>query len=204
MALKKYRFAVGVCGPTVLYTNIIRAEDERAAATLYLSEIGKELTNENITELLKYVREIIPKENPDKIMDYTEREIALGDEVMFIRNKFGEAPKLLSGKVDKISGKSIVIRTQTGESNRIILAEDESECLSRVVVMNARPERKNEGFVDASGYPVMEGDPIVYMKAIAYSRCDGFQTGHVTRVTGKSIEVNGTKRTPNRVVVINW
>ncbi len=69
---------------------------------------------------------------------------------------------MLSGKVDKISDKSIVVKTQTGESSRIILAEDEAESLSRVIVMCLRPNRKNEGMVDASGYPIVEGDPIVY------------------------------------------
>ncbi len=204
MALKKYRFAIGACGPTILHTNIIRAENEEAAARIYLSEIGEEQTDENITELLRRVSEIVPKENPDRILDYAGKEISLGDEVMFIRNKTGTPSKLMAGRVNKISEKSIVIMTQDGESNRVILPEDEAECLPRVIVMNPRPKRTNEGVVDASGYPLLEGDPIVYMKAIAYGRCDGFQTGSVERLVGKSIVVNGTKRTPDRVVVINW
>ena len=204
MALKKYRFAVGICGPTVLYTNIIRAEDERSAAMIYLSEIGKDLTDENISEQLRHIKEIVPKETPDRLLDYLEKEIVLGDEVMFIKNKYGEAPRLMPGKVDKISGKSIVITTESGESNRVILSEKDDECLSRVIVMQLRPERKNNGVADASGYPLIEGDPVVYMKTSVHNRCDGFQTGMITRFTAKYIEINGTKRTSERVIAINW
>ena len=204
MARKKYRFVVGNCGPTILYTNIIRADDEIAATKMFLTESGKELTEDNITEQLRYIREIVPKENPDRLLDYLEKEIALDDEVMFIRNKSGEAPQLMHGKVEKISGKSIVITTETGERNRVILSEDDAECISRVIVMVPRPERTNDGVIDASGYPLKEGDPIAYMKAISYNRCDGFQTGTITKLTSKYIEVNGTKRASNRVVAINW
>ena len=36
--LKKYRMAVGICGPTVLYTNIIKAYSPEDAARKYLGE----------------------------------------------------------------------------------------------------------------------------------------------------------------------
>ncbi len=204
MALKKYRFFVGACGPTMMYSNIIRAEDEVSAAKLYLTEQGEEASDEAVAEQLRFIREVVPKETPEKLFDFMNKEISVDDDVMFIRNSSSKAPKLMPGKVEKITGKSVVIKTPAGESVRVILAEDEEDSIARIIVMSPRPERAAEGVVDASEYPLLEGDPVVYMKAIAYNRCEGFDVGTVEKISGKSLEVNGTRRTPERVVVINW
>lgn len=203
MALRKFRFLVGACGPTFLYTDIYRAEDERAAAIIRLSAMGKECTEENIAKQLDTIREIIPKETPDRLLDCLGRELSLGDEVMFIKNKAQGGPKLLSGKIEKISGKSVLIKEETGESTRIILSGDEEECISKVLVMKTRPERKESGAEDASGYPIMEGDTVAYMRAIAYNSCTGFEVGSVKKITAKNVEIEDTRRTLNRVVVLN-
>ena len=206
MALKKYRIFVGMCGPTPLYSDTIRAEDERAAVITYLTEIGKEVTIENINEQLRHVREIVPniKKTPEKLLDCLGKELTLGADVMFMRRKYGEGTKLMSGKVDKVSGKSIVVRTQSGESNRIMLSTDSDDSIDRVIVMAPRPERVNGEVLDASGYPILEGDTVAYMIPAEFGTSDGFGTGTVTKFTAKSVEVNGTKRPFDRVVVINW
>ena len=204
MALKKYRFFAGVCGPTALYSNIIRAEDEVSAVKLYLAELGKKATDENVADQLQNIREIVPKENPDKLLDCMEKEISVGDDVMFIKNTSGKTPKLLPGKVEKITGKSIVVKAQSGESVRIVLAEDESDSISRVIVMGSRPNRAGAEVEDASGYPLMVGDPVVYMKPTAYNRCEGFQVGTVKKISDKTIAIDETRRTSDRIVVINW
>ena len=203
MSIKKYRFAVGNCGPTILYTKTIYAENAESAAKTYLSGQGKDLSDENIKALLKNVHEIVPREKPEKIMDYLEREIVLGDEVVFIRNRAEEPPKLMLGRVEKISDRSIVVKTSAGESNRIFSSEDDFGVLSRVIIMTHKPERMEEGVCDAVGYPVKENDIVAFMKPISNSRCDGFQTGVVSRITESFISVNETRRAPNRVVVIN-
>ena len=109
MALKKYRFFVGACGPTMMYSNIIRAEDEISATKIYLAEIGEEPTEENIKKKLDYIREIIPKENPEKLLDCKDQEISIGDEVIVIKGGAGTSPRLLHGTVKKLSGKSIQV-----------------------------------------------------------------------------------------------
>ncbi len=204
MALKKYRFFAGACGPTALYSNIIRAEDEVSAVKLYLAELGEEETDENVAKQLRNIREIVPKEIPDKLLDFMNKEISVDDDVMFIRNSSGKAPKLLFGKVEKITGKSIVVKAQSGESVRIILAEEESDSISRVIIMNPRPLRSVGDTTDASGYPLMVGDPVVYMKPTAYNRCEGFEVGTVEKISDKTISINETRRTSDRIVVINW
>ena len=61
MAMKKYRIALGICGPHVLYTNVIRAYDERDAAERYLRSEGKDPTEEEIGALLRHVVVHVPK-----------------------------------------------------------------------------------------------------------------------------------------------
>ena len=204
MALKKYRFFAGACGPTMLYSNIIRAGDERTATIIYLKEMGKDATEENIADELHNIREIIPKVNPDHLLDFLEKEIKVGDDVMFIKNKSGSAPKLCPGKVAKVTGKRIVVEDTTGDSSRIMLPEDESECLPRVIVMSPRPERPADGMIDASGYPVLDDDPIAYMKIPPYSNSVEFEMGRIEAIKGNKVLVNGTRKTVDRIVVLNW
>ncbi len=188
----------------MLYSNIIRAEDERAATIIYLKEMGKDATEENIADELRYIREIIPKETPDHLLDFLEKEIKVGDDVMFIKNKAGSAPKLCPGKVTKVTGKSIVVEDTAGDSSRIMLPEDESECLPRVIIMSPRPERPADGMIDASGYPVLDGDPIAYMKRPPYSNSVEFEMGRIEAIKGNKVLVNGTRKTVDRIVVLNW
>jgi hypothetical protein len=42
--LKKFRMAVGLCGPQILYTNIIKAYTEEEAAIKYYEELGEEVS----------------------------------------------------------------------------------------------------------------------------------------------------------------
>ena len=204
MALKKFRFFVGACGPTMMYSNIIRAEDEVSAIKQYISAYGRELTEEEMNKYLRLIREVIPKENPDKLLDYMEHEIAVGDEVVFIRNSYGKPPKLLTGIVDKISAKSIVVKTLSEECFRVILPEDETEILPKVIVMNPRPNRIVGKYIDATGYPLQEGDIVAYMGKVYVGNCEGFRTGAVKKITEKTVEVEDTRKNFDRVVVINW
>ena len=133
--------------------------------------------------------------------DYSE---SVSHDVMFIKHKSGSAPNLCSGKVVKVTGKSIVVEDQTGDSSRIMLPEDESECLPRVIVMSPRVERSKNGMVDASGYPVLDGDSIAYMKRPDFSNSAEFEIGKIEAIKGNKVLVNGTRKTADRIVVINW
>ena len=204
MSLKKYHFALGICGPTVLYSSIIRAENEREAAMIFLAKDGKDLTEETINNQLRFIKEIVPKEIPDKLYDCVGEEIELGKDVLFIRNEYGKAPKLVLGVIDKICGKSIVINASDGVMNRIILPKGEPDSLPKVVILNKRPLRSGKENLDASGYPIAMDDPVAYMNPVYSGNCDGFQIGIVTSISAKTIQVDGTRREFDRVVVINW
>lgn len=59
--MKKYKIALGICGPHVLYSNVIRARDERDAVVRYLTGEGEAVTDESVEKLLKRTFEHIPK-----------------------------------------------------------------------------------------------------------------------------------------------
>ena len=204
MALKKYRFATGICGPTILYSNTIRAEDEIAAAKIYLTETGKEITDESISELLRHISEIVPKETPDQLFDCMGREISEDDDVAVIKSNEGAAPELSFGKIEKISGKSVSVKTPTGESVRVMLTKSEADTMTRVLVMGQRPAKECTDVFDGSGYPLQVGDRIAYMDPAYFRGNIIFKVGTVEKITPKTIMVNGTRKTPDRTVVINW
>ena len=59
--MKKYKIALGICGPHVLYSNVIRAHDEREAVMKYMQSSGEPVTKEVVAKLLKKTVEHIPK-----------------------------------------------------------------------------------------------------------------------------------------------
>ena len=58
--MKKYKVFVGMCGPTPIVSNIIKANDKREALIKYYDLMGEEYTEEKIEKELKNVFEHIP------------------------------------------------------------------------------------------------------------------------------------------------
>ena len=145
-----------------------------------------------------------PVQDEEKLRDVLNQEISVGDEVMFIKHTPHKATKTQRGTVTGITNHSLLIGTGDGESCRIIASRDDPVFVPKVLVMRPRPERPEEGAPDASGYPVREGDPVVYMPPLASNRCKGFLFGTVKKAAGKTWEVNGTRRTSDRIIVVNW
>ena len=58
--------------------------------------------------------------------------------------------------------------------------------------------------MEKTRYPVMEGDPVVYMALLVGNKCKGFEFGTVKKAAGNTWEVNGTRRASDRMVVVNW
>ena len=201
MALKKYRFFVGACGPTMMYSNIIRAEDEISATKIFLAEMNEEPTEENIQKRLRNIREVVPKAKPEKLLDCTGREISVGDNVMAIKGASGTAPELVPGTVEKIPGKSIVVKISNGDTVRIALSKYETDSLAKVIVLDPRPERGSEGVLDASGYPIEENDKVAYVYS-PYSTSE-LKIGTIKKLSSKTVLVDDTRKRPDKVVVLN-
>ena len=59
--LKKYKIALGICGCHVMYSNVIRAHDEREAVMKYLESSREQATEEAVEKLLNRTVEHVPK-----------------------------------------------------------------------------------------------------------------------------------------------
>ena len=64
--LKKYKIAVGICGPHILYTNIIKAYSEEEAVKKYMEESEEEFNEERYQMYLRHTFEHIPKPRKKK------------------------------------------------------------------------------------------------------------------------------------------
>lgn len=59
--MKKFKIFFGMCGPTPLVSNIIKANDKREALIKYYESTGEEYTEERIQKELDKVFEHIPE-----------------------------------------------------------------------------------------------------------------------------------------------
>ena len=163
MALKKYKICVGVCGPTLLYTNIIKAEDERDAVTKYLSETGMQITEEEIQKYISHTHEVLPtpkRKDDQPIVDSFGNPLSFGKTVAFIRND--KPPVLILGEITKVTNSSILITASDGKETRIPCSKGTFK-VDRAAIIKKRKNRKEDGGkVDATGYPVYEGDKIIF------------------------------------------
>lgn len=58
--MKKYKVFVGMCGPTPIVSNIIKANDKREALLKYYELIGEDYTEERVQKDLQKVFEHVP------------------------------------------------------------------------------------------------------------------------------------------------
>ena len=107
--LKKYRMAVGICGPTVLYTNIIKAYSPEDAARKYLEEgIAEgsvdEITDEKVAKIAKEMHELKEAEALTSHYDACGKLIEGDDTVIAAVNN-----TIVKGTVVKLTNRSIKI-----------------------------------------------------------------------------------------------
>ena len=136
--------------------------------------------------------------------DCLSQPVSVGDPVMFIRHTRRESPKLMKGRVSAILERSVCIQTETGTVSRLLVSRDDPYFLPKLLVLHPRPERKPEDSLDASGYPVREGDPVVYMPPLLDNKCREFLFGIVKKTAASFWEVDGVRRPADRMIVVNW
>lgn len=69
MAMKKWKICVGICGPTLLWTNVIKANSEEEAVRKYLTERDGEVKQSELDDLIKHCYEHIPQKRATKVAD---------------------------------------------------------------------------------------------------------------------------------------
>ena len=101
------------------------------------------------------------------MLDVTYYRIDVGDDVAFIRNdsQRENQPEIRRGTVQKITPQSVTILESGGDLHRLVDNSchqgDEEPRLKKVAVLSPR-ERRGGPSRDATGYPVMRGDTVVF------------------------------------------
>ena len=182
MAKRKFKICVGACGPTLLYTNIIKAEDERDAVIQYLSSDGNTPTEEEVQRYISYTHEVVPtpkRKDDEPIVDTLGKPFAIGDKAAFIRNT---APSFVVGEVTKINNSSVVIKTSDGRENRVTCSKG-SFCVEYAVILNDRIKRNGDK-QDATGYPVLVDDKVLFVRDVY---------GNISLVQGTIKDIKNTR-----------
>lgn len=183
--LKKFRMAVGICGPTVLYTNIIRAYSAAEAARFYLSEnndSGKEITDEMVSEIANKMSEIIERKALDEHYDTCGEKLEIDNTVLCIVKM-----AIVKGTVVKLTNRGVRITSDNGDFTVTVGKDDYKEIDGMKKAYFAKMIKVTDNMtLDAD---VEVGSFVTYME-ISFGSCTGFGFGTVTRITPSYIYID--------------
>ena len=208
--MKKYKIAVGLCGPTIIYTNIIKAASPEEAARKYYESLGEPFSEEQITDMASRARLIEKVDRKKKgFYDVTGAKIKEGDAVAFIHRYEEYLLKIDTGKVKRFTKAKAFVENADGEEFGFVSDED-SKVLRIVKIPESIEIYKGEDdettAIDALGQKIEIGDEVVYLGAF---RVGGGNTrfnyvGKVTDIDSRYIRaegMNGRKMFKSIVVI---
>lgn len=208
--MRKYRFAVGLCGPQIIYTNIIKAVSPEEAARKYYEGMGESFTEELVAELAsraRLVEEVVRKKNG--FFDVAGAKIKEGDTVAFVHRYEEYRLKIDTGKVTRFTKAKAFVENADGEEFGFVSNKD-SKVLRIVKIPDNIETYKGEDAettaIDALGQKIEIGNEVVYLGAF---RVGGGNTsfnyvGKVTDIDNRYISaegMNGRKMFKSIVVI---
>ena len=187
--LKKYRMAVGICGPTVLYTNIIKAYSPEDAARKYLEEgvaegSVDEITDDKVAKIAKEMYELAETEALTSHYDAYGEVIGIDDTVISVVNN-----TIVKGTVVKLTNRSIKIAESGKEYTVTINRNDYKEISGERTPFFAKVVKVDHN----SAGKALEPDAYVAYLEIDYGTCTGFGFGTVSRITPSYVYINTEK-----------
>ena len=187
--LKKYRMAVGICGPTVLYTNIIKAYSPEDAARKYLEEgvaegSVDEITDDKIAKIAKEMYELADTEALSSHYDACGEVIEIDDTVIAVVNN-----AIVKGTVVKLTNRSVKITESGGEYTVTINRNDYKEISGELRPFFAKVVKVDR---NSAGNTPDPGSYVAYLE-IDYGTCTGFGFGTVSRITPSYVYINTEK-----------
>lgn len=142
--------------------------------------------------------------------DFRDCRISRDDDIVFIKNKRGEDPRLVFGIVIKADNQSIEVIDDDGITHEVRLSQRSfaAEKMLNVITIPARAYREGNT-LDCSGYPVRIGDRVVFMETPSQGFCTSLILGNVVRVKDDGITIQASEagnrkymRKPKEVAVI--
>ena len=184
--LKKYRMAVGICGPTVLYTNIIKAYSPEDAARKYLEEgvaegSVDEITDDKVAKIAKEMYELAETEALTSHYDAYGEVIGIDDTVISVVNN-----TIVKGTVVKLTNRSVKIAESGKEYTVTINRNDFKEISGERRPFFAKVVKVDR---DTAGSTPEPGSNVAYLE-IDFGTCTGFGFGTVSRISPSYVYIN--------------
>ena len=180
--------AVGICGPTVLYTNIIRAYSAEEAARLFLdqnNDSGNEITDEIVSEIANKMYEIEETKALDAHYDACGERLEIGCTVLCVVKM-----AIVKGTIVKLTNRGVKITSDNGDFTITIGKDDYKEIEGKKEPYFAKMIKVTDDMtLDAD---VEAGAFVAYME-ISFGTCTGFEFGTVTRITPSYVYIDAEK-----------
>lgn len=199
--LKKFKMAVGLCGPRVLYTNIYKAYTVEEAAKMYFEDFEEEPTPERFEEVTRRMYEVEEKKPLEAYYDSMGRTITEGDDVIAII-KIDQAHSLIGrAKITKLTKRGIKVSYKEKEYPIYPRDNDFIEVDGKEVLCFGRVIKITEDLVLDGDLAI--GNKVAFMKKEYMGTSAGFLFGTVEQVGEKYIHINTgeevVKKTPAKV-----
>ena len=203
---KSFRMAVGCCGPTILYTNIIKAENAEEAARIYLGdEAGNEAELEKITRRMHEVEGPKKRAEDEPMVDALGVPLEVGVTVAVVL-----PPKktIVKGTVKTIKRSTIILTLEDGSTKTFRTDADDGVTIKMIVKIDqlliaAEPELPT----DALGQEIKVGCKCAYK--IPYGAFSSKEIGSavVEKIAGDNViildaESNNTVRKTMKHIVM--
>lgn len=205
--MKKFKMAVGTCGPRILYTNIIRANSPEEAARMYLGYEGTEEDIAKVAPRMFEVEERAARKEDDHFVDALGAEIEIGQDVVFICRQDKNA--LRKGKVHSSTKSTIMVKSDN-KLYRLVSDPEDGLSIKKAIVIDWKKDRaKKDSCTDGIGQPIKEGKTVAYRQELYVGNCKGFLYGTVIKITATYVFIRDIetekdiRRRHDLVVVIN-
>ncbi len=180
--MKKFKMAVGACGPHIMYTNIIRANSPEEAARKYLGADAKEETVAAVSSRMFELEERTVRDDNDSFVDALGVDIEIGKDIAFISRQDKNAIK--TGNVAAMTKSTITVMADDKQYRLVSDPEDGRSIRKAIVINGAERIASNNSSTDALGQPLKEGNAVAYRQDVYVNNCKGFSFGTITKVTG--------------------
>lgn len=180
--MKKFKMAVGVCGPHIMYTNIIRADTPEEAARVYLGYNCKEEDVAKVASRMFEVEDRAVRKEEDHFIDALGADIEIGQEVAFICRQ--EKNAIRKGKVHGITKSTIEVRYDDKQCRLVSDPEDGLSIRKAIVIDWKKGRAKKDSSMDAIGQPLRVGKTVAYRQEVYVDNCKGFSYGRIEKIAG--------------------
>ena len=199
--LKKYRMAVGLCGPQILYTNIIKAYTAEEAAIKYYEELGEEVSEEKLAETARQMYEIEDEKPLEAYYDCRKEPFGIGDNIFAILKEDKSHPAICRATVTALTNRGIKVFSNEKEYPIFVGKNDDFDLDGKTVPFFAKIIKITE---DMSPEGVLEiGNQVAFMEKEYMGNCHGFLFGTVERITDSFVFIiNGetvVRKAPSKI-----